>query len=108
LSLGKSPFNRPFGSESESDRSRDGFKRDDSDLLTIVNAFEQWRDAYLDESVDIRLFCQEKFLSHANMSLIEETRGQLVRLLIGVRSVGSDVIDKKRFAESPNCVGTME
>jgi HrpA-like RNA helicase len=97
LSLGKSPFYAPFGAEAESNRSRDTFKRDDSDLMTIANAFDSWRAAYLDESIDIRLFCQEKYFSHANMSLIEETRGQLLRLLIGVRTVGRDVIDARRF-----------
>jgi hypothetical protein len=66
--------------------------------MTIVAAFDAWREAYLDEHVDIRFFCQEKYISHANCSLIEETRGQLVRLLIGVKSVGSDVIDKRRYA----------
>lgn len=63
----------------------------------MVNAFDQWRAAYLDDNVDARQFCQAKFLSFSNLVQIEETRDQLLRLLIGVKSVGSDVVHRKKY-----------
>jgi len=96
LSLGKTPFNRPFGSEQEADRARHAFKKDDSDLIMIHAAYSQWRDACLNDQVDIQKFCDEKFLSRQNLGLIEDTRQQLLRLMISTKSVGKDVYASKR------------
>lgn len=97
LSVDKTPFSRPFGMEAQADAARDSFKHLDSDLLTLVSAFNVWRKAYLDDQADVREVCREKFLSHQNLSLIEETRDQLLKQLIGVKSVGRDVVDKRRY-----------
>ena len=41
----KSPFVSPFGKEDEADRQKAAFRVDNSDFLTIHNAFATWRRA---------------------------------------------------------------
>ncbi|KAJ3278595.1 hypothetical protein HK104_002180 [Borealophlyctis nickersoniae] len=81
LSLGKSPFARPFGRESEADRARMVFRTADSDLLTYATAFHRWRDLHLRQVPipTIREFFDHHFLSAPNLTLIEEARTQLLR-----------------------------
>jgi ATP-dependent RNA helicase DHX29 len=77
----KSPFVSPFGMEQEADRAKNSFRAgeqsipisvhhslpdivaDNSDFLTIHNAFSSWRRASANPGF-IRKFCRANFLSH--------------------------------------------
>ncbi|KAJ3036814.1 ATP-dependent RNA helicase dhx29 [Rhizophlyctis rosea] len=84
LSLGKSPFLRPFGREAEADAARVGFRTEESDLLTISTAYTHWRTLHLKRTplTTIRDFCDRHFLNVQNLLMIEEARAQLLRALL--------------------------
>lgn len=87
LSLGKSPFLRPFGKEAEADRARLPFKVGHSDLLTLANVHRRWRELALaptSKASTVREWCRRNYLSEQNLLLIEETRWQLYRYIAGV------------------------
>ncbi|KAF9044866.1 P-loop containing nucleoside triphosphate hydrolase protein [Hymenopellis radicata] len=77
----KSPFLSPMGQEEEAKRAKVSFKLDNSDFLTIHNAFSTWRNASANPGY-IRKFCRENFLSHQNLQQIEELRQQFLGYLI--------------------------
>ncbi|EJD52139.1 P-loop containing nucleoside triphosphate hydrolase protein [Auricularia subglabra TFB-10046 SS5] len=77
----KSPFITPFGHEEEADRAKLGFKMENSDFLTLHNAFASWRRA-CNTSGFARKFCRTNYLSHQNLQQIEELRQQLLGYLI--------------------------
>lgn len=87
LSLGKSPFLRPFGKEAEADRARLPFKVGHSDLLTLANVHRKWREMSFQPGTKtsaVREWCRRNYLSEQNLLLIEETRWQLYRYIAGV------------------------
>ncbi|KAG1404697.1 hypothetical protein G6F60_004143 [Rhizopus arrhizus] len=95
----KSPFVRPFGKEYEADRARARFECNNSDFLTVYQAYEVWRD----ELMSVRgkpgwirkmhEFCKENYLSHQNLETIEEMKRQFLGLLISIGFVKTDDLD---------------
>ncbi|KAG6879737.1 hypothetical protein C0992_012340 [Termitomyces sp. T32_za158] len=81
----KSPFLSPFGFEQEADRAKQAFKSeiDNSDFLTIHNAFSSWRRASVNPSF-ARKFCRVNYLSHQSLQQIEELRQQLLGFAFSV------------------------
>ncbi|KAI0051742.1 P-loop containing nucleoside triphosphate hydrolase protein [Auriscalpium vulgare] len=77
----KSPFLTPFGHEDEADRAKSSFRTDNSDFMTLHNAFASWRRASANASF-VRQFCRKNFLSHQTMQQIEELRQQFLGYLI--------------------------
>lgn len=77
----KSPFIVPMGMEQEADRAKSSFRADNSDFLTIHNAFASWRRASENPSF-VRKFCRINFLSHQNLQQIEELRQQFLGFLV--------------------------
>ncbi|OAX44745.1 P-loop containing nucleoside triphosphate hydrolase protein [Rhizopogon vinicolor AM-OR11-026] len=77
----KSPFIVPMGMEQEADRAKNSFRVDNSDFLTIHNAFSSWRRASENPSF-VRKFCRVNFLSHQNLQQIEELRQQFLGFLV--------------------------
>ncbi|KAJ7925913.1 P-loop containing nucleoside triphosphate hydrolase protein [Mycena leptocephala] len=75
----KSPFVSPFGHEQEADRAKIAFRIENSDFLTIHNAFASWRRA---NPSFVREFCRINYLSHQNLQQIEELRQQFLGYLI--------------------------
>jgi len=75
----KSPFVSPFGHEQEADRAKIGFRIENSDFLTIHNAFASWRRT---NPSFVREFCRKNYLSHQNLQQIEELRQQFLGYLI--------------------------
>lgn len=88
----KSPFVSPFGMEQEADRAKNSFRvgeqpitlisvastltllwylyKENSDFLTIHNAFASWRRASANPGF-IRKFCRANFLSHQVQFVVE-------------------------------------
>lgn len=58
----KSPFVSPFGYTEEADRAKLSFRVENSDFLTIHNAFSRWRNAC--NNGVARKFCRQSYLSH--------------------------------------------
>ncbi|KIL70700.1 hypothetical protein M378DRAFT_194963 [Amanita muscaria Koide BX008] len=78
----KSPFLSPLGLEQEADRAKNSFKTENSDFLTIHNAFSSWRHASSVSSSFVKRFCRTNYLSHQNLQQIEDLRQQFLGYLI--------------------------
>lgn len=74
----KSPFVSPQEKRDEAKDARMRFNSSDGDLLTDLEAFNQW-DAMMQDRIpqrQVRSFCEEHFLSYQTLSDIASTRSQ--------------------------------
>ena len=78
----KSPFSAPMGSRSQADLARLAFKKGDSDLLTVYNAYCAWRRVCTTTGVSAFQFCRRNFLSSQTLSNIEDLKAQLTTSLL--------------------------
>ncbi|ORZ13412.1 P-loop containing nucleoside triphosphate hydrolase protein [Lobosporangium transversale] len=100
----KSPFVTPFGAEDEADAAKAKFKLADSDMLTWYNAYLGWRQSYQQHQKmgGIYDYCRKNFLSHQNLSMVEDMKRQFLEFLIGTGFVQVDAetkreLNKERF-----------
>ncbi|KAF5020191.1 hypothetical protein F66182_7796 [Fusarium sp. NRRL 66182] len=79
----KSPFSAPFGQRTQADNARMAFRRGDSDLLTIYNAYLAWRRVCQSTGGGGKefQFCRKNFLSQQTLINIEDLKGQLLTAL---------------------------
>ncbi|PSR89054.1 pre-mRNA-splicing factor ATP-dependent RNA helicase PRP22 [Coniella lustricola] len=80
----KSPFVAPFGQRAQADAVRLAYRRGDSDLLTVYNAYLAWKrvcQAGSGGSGQEFQFCRKNFLSPQNLANIEELKGSLLSAL---------------------------
>lgn len=78
----KSPFLVPTGTISQADVARQAFKKGDSDLLTVYNAYCAWRRVCGGwTAMSEQQFCQRNFMSQQTLSNIEDTKSQLTASL---------------------------
>lgn len=74
----KSPFSVPMGTISQADVARQAFRKGDSDLLTVYNAYCAWRRVCGGTTaMSEQQFCQRNFMSQQTLSNIEDTKSQL-------------------------------
>ncbi|AEO59389.1 hypothetical protein MYCTH_2307634 [Thermothelomyces thermophilus ATCC 42464] len=76
----KSPFVAPFGQRNQADSIRRGFRKGDSDLLTVYNAYTAWKrvcQAATSGGAEFQ-FCRKNFLSPQTLANIEDLKGQLL------------------------------
>ncbi|KAK6388607.1 hypothetical protein LTR65_007763 [Meristemomyces frigidus] len=78
----KSPFLSPMHAKKQADTVRLGFKRGDSDLLTVYNAYCTWRKVCTTPGMSEYQFCNKNFLSSQNLANIEDLKGQLLSSLV--------------------------
>ncbi|KAL9035603.1 MAG: hypothetical protein Q9214_006501 [Letrouitia sp. 1 TL-2023] len=78
----KSPFSAPIGARSQANAARLAFKRGDSDLLTVLNAYTAWKRACGNSPSFEHQFCQKNSLIAQTLSSIEELKGQLLGSLV--------------------------
>ena len=78
----KSPFVTPFGKESEAESVKRSWKLDDSDFLTVYNAYCAWRNSCI-TGTD-REFVRRNFLGFANLQMIEELKQQYFGFLVDI------------------------
>ncbi|KAI0651707.1 P-loop containing nucleoside triphosphate hydrolase protein [Trametes meyenii] len=76
----KSPFLTPLGLEQEAEKAKLSFRVENSDFLTLHNAFSSWRRA--SGNGIARKFCKSNYLSHQNLQQIEELRQQFLGYLV--------------------------
>ncbi|KAH6917258.1 pre-mRNA-splicing factor ATP-dependent RNA helicase prp22 [Coprinopsis sp. MPI-PUGE-AT-0042] len=86
----KSPFVSPMGLEREADKAKATFRIENSDFLTLHNAYSSWRIACHNPTVNIRKFCQSNYLSHSNLQQIEELRQQFLSFLVDMSFIQVD------------------
>ncbi|KAM5376829.1 hypothetical protein ACJZ2D_005316 [Fusarium nematophilum] len=79
----KSPFSAPFGQRAQADNARMAFRRGDSDLLTIYNAYLAWKRVCQSAGSAGKefQFCRKNFLSQQSLANIEDLKGQLLTSL---------------------------
>jgi ATP-dependent RNA helicase DHX29 len=77
----KSPFISPMHAKKQADTVRLGFKRGDSDLLTVYNAYNTWRKICTTPGLSEYQFCNKNFLSPQNLGNIEDLKAQLLSAL---------------------------
>lgn len=80
----KSPFVAPFGQRNQADTIRKGFRRGDSDLLTVYNAYSAWKrvcQSATGGGAEFQ-FCRKNFLSPQTLANIEELKGQLLTAVV--------------------------
>ncbi|KAL9104716.1 MAG: hypothetical protein Q9163_000394 [Psora crenata] len=115
----KSPFTSPMGSTAQADLARLSFKRGNSDLLTVYNAFSAWRRVCQTTSMSEKDFCKKNFLSIPALSNIEDVKKQLLGALIDASFIdaGADVYlglgkvryhhdNRRTFAQAPSQYNT--
>ncbi|KAL1837899.1 hypothetical protein VTJ49DRAFT_3266 [Mycothermus thermophilus] len=76
----KSPFQAPFGQRNQADAVRRNFRKGDSDLLTVYNAYTAWKrvcKSATSGGAEFQ-FCRKNFLSQQTLANIEDLKGQLL------------------------------
>jgi ATP-dependent RNA helicase DHX29 len=76
----KSPFVAPFGQRNQADTIRRGFRKGDSDLLTVYNAYTAWKrvcQSATGGGAEFQ-FCRKNFLAPQTLANIEDLKGQLL------------------------------
>ncbi|KYQ89592.1 DEAD/DEAH box helicase [Tieghemostelium lacteum] len=84
-----SVFYRPKGAEEESDSAREKFHVPESDHLTLLHVYQQWKiNKYSSQ------WCAEHFIHQKAMRKVREIRGQLLEIMeqqkMRIESCGSD------------------
>lgn len=76
----KSPFSAPFGQRAQAQNAKMLFRRGDSDLLTVYNAYLAWKRVCQSSSGSGKefQFCRKNFLSQPTLANIEDLKGQLL------------------------------
>lgn len=78
----RSPFLSPFDQRDEADAARKKFAVDYSDHLTILNAFNMWKDVFQTEGHRaVKTFLKDNFLGRLTLNQMEELRKQFAGLL---------------------------
>lgn len=103
----KSPFVAPFGQRNQADTVRLGFRRGDSDLLTVYNAYLAWKRVCQSSAgggAEFQ-FCRKSFLSPQILANIEDLKGQLLVSLVdsGFLSLTDDerrALNRLRYSSS--------
>ncbi|KAL2787443.1 P-loop containing nucleoside triphosphate hydrolase protein [Aspergillus keveii] len=74
----KSPFISAMGSNTQKEAARHSFRRGDSDLLTVYNAYCGWRRTRSTPGANEYAYCRKNFLSSQTMLNIEDVKLQLI------------------------------
>ena len=78
----KSPFSAPMGARTQADLARLAYKKGDSDLLTVYNAYCAWKRVCQNSASSEYQFCRKNFLSQQTLSNIEDLKVQLTSSLV--------------------------
>ena len=84
----KSPFSAPMGARAQADLAQLAFKKGDSDLLTVFNAYCAWRRiCSATHGMSEQQFCRRNFMNAQTLSNIEELKSQLLLSLVDANFV---------------------
>ncbi|XP_060595012.1 putative ATP-dependent RNA helicase DHX57 [Ruditapes philippinarum] len=98
----KSPFVTPFGKKHEATEKKLGFAAGNSDHLTMLNAYNAWKEARKNGGQEAYRFCQDNFLSKRSLEMLSSMKQQFVELLsdIGFVKEGISSRDVERAARN--------
>ncbi|GLB10832.1 hypothetical protein AtubIFM57258_007244 [Aspergillus tubingensis] len=91
----KSPFVNTMGSNTQKDIARLSFRKGDSDLLTVYNAYCAWKRARNTPGVSEYAFCRKNFLSSQTLLNIEDIKMQLI---VSIADTGLLTLDPSQKA----------
>ncbi|KAK0922223.1 hypothetical protein LTR91_004897 [Friedmanniomyces endolithicus] len=94
----KSPFLSPMHAKKQADTVRLGFKRGDSDLGTVYNAYCSWRNICKTAGIPEYRFCNANFLSPQNLANIEDLKAQLLTSLVDAGFVRLDANERSALS----------
>lgn len=81
----KNPFISPFDSRDAANVARQQFSTEDSDHLTILTAFNEWKDIRRKKGErSAQAFLRDNFLSSMTLFQMEELRKQYSKLLVDI------------------------
>ncbi|KAK2778995.1 hypothetical protein FQN53_001569 [Emmonsiellopsis sp. PD_33] len=86
----KSPFVNAVGSNSQKDLAKQSFKRGNSDLLTVYNAYLAWKRVRTSSGMSEYTFCRKNFLSPQTLLNIEDVK---IQLLVSIIDTGLVTLD---------------
>ncbi|KAL1855476.1 hypothetical protein Plec18167_007102 [Paecilomyces lecythidis] len=86
----KSPFVNTMGSNAQRELARLSFKKGDSDLLTVYNAYCAWKRIRNSPGINEYSFCRSNFLSPQALLSIEDIKMQL---LVSIADTGLMKLD---------------
>lgn len=95
----KTPFLSPMHAKKQADSVRLGFRRGDSDLLTLYNAYSAWRRVCNTQGSSEYHFCNKNFLSQQNLANIEDLKAQLLASLSDARFVHLEAGEQAALAK---------
>ncbi|KAK3674438.1 hypothetical protein LTR78_005524 [Recurvomyces mirabilis] len=95
----KSPFLSPMHAKKQADTVRLAFKRGDSDLGTLYNAYCAWRRTCMTQGMSEFHFCNKNFLSSQNLANIEDLKGQLLTSLVDAGFVALSPAEKAALSK---------
>lgn len=96
----KSPFVSPRDKRQEADAAKASFSRGDGDLLTDLNAYQQWSDGVRTQGYwQTQSWCSENFLSHQTLRDISSNRAQFFTSLqdVGILPVDNNSTSSARW-----------
>ncbi|XP_053396236.1 putative ATP-dependent RNA helicase DHX57 [Mercenaria mercenaria] len=98
----KSPFVTPFGKKHEATEKKLEFAAGNSDHLTMLNAYNAWKEARKNSGHEAYRFCQDNFLSKRSLEMLSSMKQQFVELLsdIGFVKEGISSKDVERAARN--------
>ncbi|KAL2872276.1 putative ATP dependent RNA helicase [Aspergillus lucknowensis] len=91
----KSPFVNSMGSNSQKEAARLSFRRGDSDLLTVYNAYCAWKRTRSTPGANEYAFCRKNFLSPQTLLNIEDVK---LQLLVSIADAGLISLDASQKA----------
>ncbi|XP_059620655.1 putative ATP-dependent RNA helicase DHX57 [Phlebotomus argentipes] len=80
----KSPFVAPFSKKAEADSRKRELAVLNSDHLTVLRAYQRWREANKRSKYSGRCFAEENFLSTSTLEMLVEIKQQFLELLVSI------------------------
>ncbi|KAL5335025.1 P-loop containing nucleoside triphosphate hydrolase protein [Aspergillus crustosus] len=91
----KSPFVSTMGSNAQKEAVRLSFRRGDSDLLTVYNAYCAWKRTRSTPGANEYAFCRKSFLSPQTLLNIEDVK---LQLMVSIADAGLITLDATQKA----------
>lgn len=93
----KSPFVNVMGSNTQKELARLSFKKGDSDLLTVYNAYCSWKRTRSTHGANEYAFCRKNYLSPQTLLNIEDIKMQLLVSIADAGLISLDATQRAAF-----------
>lgn len=100
----RSFFLSPMAARDEANAAHAKFASQKSDLLTMVAAYDAWRDAFQNGQRAARDFAVKNFLSHQTLEQLHSLRGQFSDILRDIGFRGRNYEESNRFSSDTRIV----